>query len=492
MIKRFLPLLLALCMLLSMSAFAEDTTMAEVTEAAEAVEAEETAEPVEEPVEPAVELNETDVVCTLNGEAITWGDCLTAYDSLVESYGASYDLTSAQDANLFRAVALDQVIVEKLMETKAVELGLDQFTDEEKAEIIAASEMDWDNAIASYISNFYPELDTADEAAVAAANEEAVAYYGNLGYTKETLGDMYLQYETLNRVQAYMVQDAVVTDEEVQAQYQALVDADRELYENDLAGYCEYNNYVDMMAYYSAYYGGVADMHYAWYKPEGFRAVKHILLPVDEALMTAWTDLTAKLEEQQDEAAQQAEAAEAAETETAAEAEGTAEPETPVTQEMVDAAYADILASKADIIDEINAKIVEGIDFDELIATYGVDADGNASDPGMVNEPTKTTGYEVCDYSSNYVKAFVDAAMSIEAVGEVSAPYVSDYGIHIVKYIADVPAGPVELSEKDRQQLYSSLLNEKQQTLYTTVMEDWHNAAVVAYTGLIPSVDELQ
>ena len=108
--------------------------------------------------------------------------------------------------------------------------------------------------------------------------------------------------------------------------------------------------------------------------------------------MTTYTDLQARWEEQQ-EAAQAAEesAGETAETTTdtaatEATAEPTATPE-PVTEEQVNEAKAAIFNSLADTIDEINQKIADGADFDELIATYGVNEDGTASDPGMTTEP---------------------------------------------------------------------------------------------------------
>lgn len=46
-----------------------------------------------------------------------------------------------------------------------------------------------------------------------------------------------------------------------------------------------------------------------------------------------------------------------------------------MTEEQVNEAKAAIFNSLADTIDEINQKIADGTDFDELIATYGVNED---------------------------------------------------------------------------------------------------------------------
>ena len=56
----------------------------------------------------------------------------------------------------------------------------------------------------------------------------------------------------LNKIADVMVQDATVTDQEVEDLYQSLVAADKELYENDIAAYEAYNSYVDQMAMYAA------------------------------------------------------------------------------------------------------------------------------------------------------------------------------------------------------------------------------------------------
>ena len=295
-----------------------------------------------------------------------------------------------------------------------------------------------------------------------------------------------------------MTQDAVVTDEELDAMYQALVEADKEKYQNDIGAYLEYNDYVDQMAMYAMYMGSSNNMDYAWYKPAGFRAVKHILLSVDQTLLDNYKDLQARLEEQiNDEATAATEAETSADTSVTPEpaATGTPEPTAtpePVTQADVDNAEAEILASLQDKIEEINQKIAEGADFDELIATYAVDAEGNATDPGMTSEPYKTSGYEVAEGSTSYVAPFVKAAFSVNAIGDVSAPYVSDFGVHIVKYIGDVPEGPVAMTDAQREAKRTELLQSKQNELYTATMDTWLGESTIQYTGLIPSMADIE
>lgn len=465
--KKILSLLLCLCLLFSAAALAEDTA--------------------------AAELQDTDVLATVNGTELTWADVAPVYDSLVSSYGNYYDLTDSANVELFRAVAMQNKINEVIMQAKIAELGI-ALTDEEAAAAEEDAQSDWDNAISSYISQQHSDLtDESSQEDKDAANAEAVQYFNDLGYSPESLKENYKQYALYDKLEATIVQDVTVTDEEVEALYQELVESDRALYENDIAAYVDYNNYVDQMAMYAMYYGTDSSMDYAWYRPAGFRAVKHILLPVDAELMQTYQDLQARLEEQVESATEGDEESAAAAAEETADAEATAEPtEEPVTQEQVDEAKAAILASIADKIDEIYAKIEEGVDFDELIAEYGVNEDGTASDPGMTSEPYKTSGYEVSSASTNYVAPFVEAAFSVDNVGDVSAPYISSYGVHIVKYIADIPAGPIEMTEAQREAKRTELLTSKQNELYTATMDQWNQEADITYTGLTPSYADIE
>lgn len=476
-IRKTVALLLCLCMLWGTAALAEDAAAA--TDTATAV----------------TELNDTDVLATINGEDVSWDDVKSLYSSLVAQYGSAYDLTQQANVDLFRAVALENRLTEALMEQKADEFGVGELTDEEIATLEADADANWETALADYQAYFYPDLtEESSEEEKAAAQEEALNYYKDQGYTLESLREEYKRYTIINKIADIMVQDATVTDQEVEDLYQSLVEADKELYENDIAAYESYNSYVDQMAMYAALYGTSSNLDHAWYKPDGFRAVKHILLPVDSELMTAYTDLQARWEEQQEAAA----AAEESDGETAeatdadeATAEPTATPE-PVTEDQVNAAKAAIFDSLADTIDEINQKIAGGADFDELIATYGVNEDGTASDPGMTTEPYMTSGYEVCSASTAYVPEFVEAAMSIDSVGGVSAPYLSSYGVHIVKYIGDVEGGPIPMTDEQREAKRQSLLASKQNELYASTLESWLAEADITYTGVTPSIAELE
>ena len=451
-LRKIIALIMCLCMMLGMTAVAEETA--------------------------AAELSADTVVATLNGENVLWADVEANYALLEAEYGSYYDLADPANVSLFRAVAMENVIAEKLLMQKAVELGLSVLSEEEIASAETAAKTDWAAAIDSYLAYYYPDL-TAESPAedIEKAETEAEEYYKNNGYDPDMMVEEYKKYMVLDKVQQSMIQDVAVTDADVEALYQQLVAADKELYEGDVYAYVAYNSQVDMMEMYAAMYGMPNDMDYAWYKPEGFRAVRHILLPVDEELMNTYTDLQARFEEQQAAEGEEAEAADPATLEA------------PVTEEQVSEAKAAIFASVADKIEEINQKVAEGVDFDELITTYGVNADGTPSDPGMTSNPY----YEVCAASDSvYVAEFVDASMSIEEVGGISAPYLSSFGIHIVKYVDDIPGGPVEMTDYQREAKRAELLAEKQNDVYAAALDKWLTESAIEYTGAVVTYEELE
>ncbi|MEG2207794.1 MAG: peptidylprolyl isomerase [Clostridia bacterium] len=495
-LKKIISLLLCACMLLSAAALAENVAPA----ADPATDTNATAADTTAPAA-ASELKSEDVLATINELPITWGDIEAGYNSLIGSYGSYYDMTDVANVNLFRAVALENRITEMLLQQKAKELGLDQLSAEEIATAEKSADEDWNNALESYLGYYHSDLTAeSSEEDKAAAQAEAVKYYNDAGYTPDSLKEDYKRYAIYGKVEAMATQDAVVTDEEIEKAYQDLLAEDKAKYQNDITAYVEYNSTVDQMAMYAAMNGAQdSGMDHAWYKPAGFRAVKHILLKVDDALLAAYTDLQARLEEQLNSEASEVQSGESeasvATEEPAADATAAPEPTAtpaPVTQADVDNAKAAILESLAAKIDEINQKIADGADFDELIATYAVDADGKPTDPGMASEPYKTSGYEVAQASTNYVAPFVEAAFSVEKIGDVSAPYISDFGVHIVKYIADVAEGPIAMTDAQREGKRATLLASRKSELYSKQMEQWMTEVTIAYTGVIPSIAEIE
>lgn len=79
-------------------------------------------------------------------------------------------------------------------------------------------------------------------------------------------------------------------------------------------------------------------------------------------------------------------------------------------------------------------KLIEsGNDFTELQKTY--------------NEDSSDLPYRVVVGSKQYVSEFTDAVFSIDEIGDVSAPTLTDYGIHFIRYDGDAELSEEEITE---------------------------------------------
>jgi len=195
-----------------------------------------------------------------------------------------------------------------------------------------------------------------------------------------------------------------------------------------------------------------------YYKPAGYRLVTHILLEADEALLTAYAELQATYEEQQN---------------TLEEGGEVTDPL--VTADEVENARLAILANVQPVVDEINQKLADGAAFAELIPVY-------TTDPGMMDEASIAAGYEVHMDSTNWVIPFRDQSFTVSNIGDVTAPVVTDYGVHIIQYVADVPAGPVELTDELKASFQTELLQNAKDEAYYAELDAWVAAVKVVYS----------
>ncbi len=441
-ISRLLALVLALmlCTASVCTAVADEATTTDTTETA-------TTSP-------------TDVMATVNGEPVLRETVENIASNLSYTYSQyGYDTTTDENVKVINQIALDYAIQYALMDQKAAEWGLDQFTDEEMETLKASNAESWNSLVDSYVTYYGNLTDESTDEEKLAAKTSALAALEAMGYTEEVMMQSTLEEERYDRVRNKMIENVEVTDDEVQTAFDTQVESDKASYEGNVAYY----------EYMTQYYGQTS-----YYVPEGYRGITHILLTVDDTLLQNYEDLAAKLEEQE----------EAEDTDTT-EATATDVPEvteTPVTQADVDAAYQAILDSVQPTIDEINQKLADGASFADLIAEYG-------ADPGMQSEPYMSEGYSVHQDSVIWDAAFVKAAFSVEKVGDVSEPVVGSYGVHIVYYLRDVPSGAVELTDDIKEDLKSTLLSEKENEAFASTMQVWRDASTIEYTAEIEALD---
>ena len=406
---------------------------------------------------------EDPIVITAGRHSIPLSQVQKAYDDMVlqyEQYFASYGYTlGATEYEKIREIVLQNqemfCVVDNIIEDR----GYPELTDEEKEALRTKAQETYDEAY-NYVKDYYVNnYGLSEEEAVKLCEDGMV----EMGYSVDSLYDQMVENARYSAVYNDVTKDVTVTDDEVKAYYEeTYVAPDREKYEGNIQSYEMNTNY----------YG--TESHYV---PEGYRAVSHILLTTPEEVeteldacsekldaaqekMDGFVDELAELEVTPEEGAEPVEHRSAEEIQAdidAAKAE----------VEAVEAEYAEIkakiLPALQDKIDEIYAKIEAGEEFADLIDAYG-------EDPGMASNPD---GYQVNKDSVIWATEFRDGAMSIENVGDVSDPVLSDFGVHIIKYLRDVPAGAVELSEEAFEDMKNELLTSKKDEAFQAAYAEW-------------------
>ena len=461
MIKRLFAILLALAMLCAVLTAVAETAAEETAEAA----AEETTEAAAEETaaeetaaEEATEAAAPVPLLTVYDEEITdqsneLVSFINDYLSYLSQYG--YDVSDSTTQSYVIASSLEYILEQKLITHKASELGLDEITAEERAEIEENMAASWEEEIAYYMEYYYGITEDSTEEETTQARTEILSALENQGYTLETVTAQALEQEISTRVESSVIDQVAATDEDVLQYYNDLVSEGKEAAEADLAAYVSNCDYAMS---YPGYFEPV------YYIPEGYRSVIHILLTPDAELLDNWKGLAAKLEEagEETESTGNGEATE----------EGTSEEaEEPVTPEMVEAARQAIFDSLKEKIDDIESRLEKGESFESLIAEYG-------EDTGMKEEDLLKNGYMIHALSTSYDPAFAEAAMALEKVGDTSEPILGQYGIHIIRYLKDIEAGGVELTDSLRDDLKLELDTQMKNAAYAEALKTWRQEAI--------------
>ena len=366
-------------------------------------------------------------VIEVAGKTITKGEVKSLIENIHDYneqmysyYGMSYDRTSEASIADAKEQAIQSLIESAVVDAKLAEYGFDSFTEEELAEIEATAKEDYD-LYYDTVKNFYfngSEL-TGDELEAAIHAE----MLNMVGYDSlESAMEQAKFAKSQEKLIAELNKDVTVSEEELTTEYNARVESAKASY--DAAAY--------------TYGTAIVNGETPYYAPEGYRKVKHILLQFAAEDQTAISEIETAI-------------ANLAAGEDAAELNN-----------QLAAAKEQAYVNLQPKVDEITAKLAEGIDFETLIAEYN-------EDPGMNGE---TEGYPVCSTSVDWVVEFKDAAMALANVGDVSDAVRSEYGIHIIKYQSDIVFGEIGL-ETVREALTAELQSAKESSNVETVLAQW-------------------
>ncbi len=382
-------------------------------------------------------------------------------------YGYSYDTTDPANIASAQDSAIEDLKQDLALTAKAKELGLDQLTEEETEAVKADAQKSYDDALDYVKTYMLTDTEGMDDDAIAAAAADKLT---EMGVTY----DSYLEAQTKTKIdeklREYAVKDVAVTDEEIQADFDSKVEADKTTYGENAASWATAANNGTTL----------------YYTPAGVRRVKQILTKFKDEDQTAITEAQAKVTEANTartaaqakiDAANETLALEG-DTDEIKEAKAAAQADLDAAQqELNDADQALTDATKA--VEDATNKAFENLDEEVDAILAELDAEGadwqkimdeKNQDPGMASNPK---GYAVAAGMTNFDSAFVDAAMALEKPGDHSGKVRgSAYGYYIIRYESDETEGPIALDEV-KESISSSLLTTKQNEAYNAAVAQW-------------------
>ena len=356
-----------------------------------------------------------------------------------------YTPTVAEKEELKRQT-IDHLIDLALIENKLIEAGKNDLTDAEET------------LVRSYAGNVYESLWQGFQQRVKnegydATEEQITSWLTEQGYTLDVVYQEALVNVRYSRIYELYCADVTVTDEDVEAYLQeTFVGPDREAYEFDIP---RYEREI------------LATGNESFFTPAGYRVIRQILLPYPQAVVDEINALQPAVEEG---ATALEDAYHAVADAAIAGKDVEAEREAYQAQSQ---AYADLLNQVValeqsalpmlkETTDEIAQRYAAGESFDSLVAEYGKEA-GEAAGGELLFHPE----------SENWAEAFKQAVSALKKPGEITEPFVTDLGIHIVLYQSDLPDGVHELTEEERAALQSSALENKQRETLHPFLDEW-------------------
>jgi len=374
-------------------------------------------------------------------------------DSMIElSRMLSGDAPSDEEKAARLQGTVDSFVGLGVIENKLAEAGKNDFTD---AEVEALNQQ----ARSKYEELWqllYQQMQQND----ASVSEEKVTEQLDLmGYTFQAIYDELELQTRQNRAIETFVGDILLTQAQVDAYYEEqFVAPDREAYEGHVD---KYDQEVLM------------NNNEAFYTPEGYRYIHQIVLEIpEEALKAVRTEQVAM-----NRASQSMATALQALTLAATTAEGW--DDMTEARALYDEAEAALKAAQSDYArrleeealplvkettDEIAAQYAAGIDFKTLISRYSTD---------MTERNVNGDGYPFHPDSRMWPENFIKAASALEKVGDISQPFITEQGVHILCYSGDVPAGEHVLTDDERELLNAAALRHYQMEKLNELIDGW-------------------
>lgn len=360
------------------------------------------------------------VLAEFNGGQVTSSEVVGPYNEKVLAHYTGFSESEVDHRQLLQET-LEEAVTDKVCRLKADELKLTELTDADMEIVRMRAEEEYQlqkESCSEYVDTSGMTAEEADAALAAYAEE-------NMGYTLDACIAEYSASFWQEKLEAEITKDVTVTEDEIQAAYETLATDQEQRFSQD-----------DTDFEFSLVIGETI----AWI-PEGYRYVKHIFLPFeDAAAIQRVQELTEQLYQLDPEADKD---------------------ELAGIQSQLDEVYAPLEQQAETILAEMGSK-----SFEALIEEYG-------KDENMLKEPQLTQGTLVSASSFiRFSQEYVEGAMNLGTPGDISIPLRDADGIYIVKYVGPAQAGRVDL-QSIHDIVGEEVLQGKKETAYNDQVAGW-------------------
>ncbi len=366
------------------------------------------------------------VVAVVNGTQIFRSDAKEMADIYAGYYGIEVDSQDTMMQQQYQQLinsALDSLVTNELLLQKAPDLGI-SLTDDEKAVYRQKADNDFASVKAGLRANVEEEAKIDASIDVEKETERRYkAYIDSRGSTPDSYYEYLCEQGIVTKVTNHIYGLTQLTDADIKAWYDDTLAIQIDEMENAPEAFEAYVHQRNIYAYV----------------PEDTVAVKQVLLTFDdEGLVAKATAL--------------------------------------YTQGKRDEAYA-LLQPEIDRLmptaRTVMQRIRDGEPIEDLIAEFG-------EDPNIITDPYNVYGYLVDTRTTRYGDEFKDAALGLFNVGDVSEPFASLYGLHVLQSIKVYHEGEIPF-EDVKEQIREALLPAKETEMFTQMTQEWLNEAEVIY-----------
>ena len=419
---------------------------------------------------------------TVGDEVITMGEYIDLFDNYASYYiNYGYDIYSSEESLVeFQNFIVDLLAEGKILAYQAKKAGIDTLSEEKLAEIEAQVTEEIDYLLETYHAQAEEEAAADSTIDVEARTKELLVaeteYYTGSAMSYDEFVDWIRDYYKESAISELFreetLKNVTVSDADLQAWYAENLATQTEAYTTDGGAYKGAEEGFEK-------YGGEPVL----YAPEGYSRVLHILIAPEEQPGEEYIAKTADMD---------ALAAEYGELAFDAAISGTKDArmdeivtEYKALQSEV-AAFEDVrMAPALEKANEAYTKLNEGSDFATVMKEYTQDDSivsfDTIAEKGLLISNKYTS--EI-DWSKEVKTAFADLQ-----IGGYSEVIQDEEGCHIIYYLADETAGPVELNIV-KEACTELLLADLQEEEWAAMLDTWKNdGSVTVNEELLKSYD---